>query len=253
MKKLYILFLAFWVHQVLVAQSTRAPQYSDSNNKGTAILLHFNLGNHIPLSDLAKRFGIDQNFGGGIERISESNLIAGIEGHYLFSQKVKDDPLKNMRTAKGDIIGIDQGLARLNLRERGFYIGAHVGKLFLVNEPSRAGVRITAGAGWMQHWIRLQDDNNSVPLVGGEYSKGYDRLTGGFALNQYIGWQKLSKSRRVNFYVGIECNQGFTTTLRDFDYAEKRKLSERRFDIRLGLRAGWILPLYQKKAEEIYY
>ncbi len=253
MKKIYILLFAILVHQVLVAQRTRTPQYSDANNKGTAILLHFNLGSHIPLSDLAKRFGIDQSFGGGLERIFEDNKIIGLEGHFFFSQKVKDDPLKNMRNANGDIIGIDQGLARLNLRQRGFYVGAQVGKLFVFNKPTRTGLRVTAGAGWMQHWIRLQDDNQSVPLVAGEYSKGYDRLTGGLALNQYVGWQKLSKSRRVNFYIGIECNQGFTSTLRDFDYAEKRKLTGRRFDVRLGLRAGWVLPFYQKKAEEIYY
>jgi hypothetical protein len=253
MMKFYSLLIAILAFHALAAQQSREPQYSDSNNKGTAILLHFNLGSHIPLADMAKRYGADQSVGGGLERISDGNFILGLEGHYMFSQKVKDDPLKNMRTAKGDIIGIDQGLARLSLRERGFYVGALVGKLLVFNEKSRTGLRLTASAGWMQHWIRLQDDNQSVPLVTGEYSKGYDRLTGGIALNQYVGWQKLSKSRRANWYIGIECNQGFTNTLRDFDYAEKRKLDDRRLDIRLGLRAGWILPFYQKKAEEIYY
>jgi hypothetical protein len=30
-------------------------------------------------------------------------------------------------------------------------------------------------------------------------------------------------------------------------------LSERRLDLRFGIRAGWVLPFYQRKPEDIYY
>lgn len=253
MNKSTIIYCFLLLPALVQAQIDRRPQYSDSNNKGTAILFHLNLGAHIPAADMAKRFGVDQSVGGGLERISDNNFIVGIEGHYFFSQKVKEDPLKNIRTPEGDIIGIDQGIASLVLRERGFYIGTNIGKLITFDAVKRSGLRVTAGAGWLQHWIRLQDDQQTVPLVSGNYKKGYDRLTGGLALNEYIGWQKMSTSRRVNWYIGLEMNQGFTTTMRDYDFAERRKLTGRRLDLRFGIRAGWILPFYQRKPEDIYY
>ena len=202
---------------------------------------------------MAKRFGVDQSLGGGLERISENNFILGVEGHYFFSQKVKEDPLAGLRTPEGDIIGIDQGIASLVLRQRGFYIGANMGKLITFNEQKRSGLRVTVGAGWLQHKIRLQDDAQTVPLVSGNYVKGYDRLTGGLAFNEFIGWQKLSASRRVNWYIGLEMGQGLTQSQRDYDFATQQKLTGRRLDLRFGIRAGWILPFYQNKPEDIYY
>ena len=89
--------------------------------------------------------------------------------------------------------------------------------------------------------------------ITGDYQKGYDRFTGGLALNQFIGWQHVGKTRHVNFTIGIECNQGFTNTLRDWDFNEMRKLDESRLDLRFGLRVSWILPFYMTKSDEIYY
>ena len=109
------------------------------------------------------------------------------------------------------------------------------------------------GAGLLRHWIRIQDDNSSVTQLTGDYKKGYDRLTGGLALSQFIGWQSLAADRRSNWLIGLEFNEGFTNTLRDWDFNERRKLDESRLDIRIGLRVAWTLPFYQGKSEEIYY
>lgn len=81
------------------------------------------------------------------------------------------------RTPEGDIIGNDRLLASVVLRKRGYYFGGLVGKLFTFNEK-RSGIRLTLGAGLLRHWIRIQDDNSSVPELTGDYKKGYDRLTG---------------------------------------------------------------------------
>ena len=52
---------------------------------------------------------------------------------------------------------------------------------------------------------------------------------------------------------GFEFNQGFTNTLRDWDYSEIRKLDDPRTDLQFGIRVAWTLPLYLTKAEEIFY
>jgi hypothetical protein len=157
-----------------------------------------------------------------------------------------------LRTPEGDIIGSDQAVADVALRERGYYIGGMLGKLFTFGEK-RSGIRLTLGAGMLQHWIRLQDNSSSVAQITGAYRKGYDRRTGGLMLQQFIGWQHLSANRRANWFIGLEFNQGFTNSLRSWDFTEMRKLDEKRTDLRFGIRVGWTLPFYLSGAEEIYY
>lgn len=228
----------------------RAPD--EDRNIGNAILLHLAFGVHLPVADMADRYGVDGDFGFGVEYLTASNLILGAEGYYLFGTKVKEDPLAILRTPEGDIIGNDRLLASVVLHERGYYVGGMAGKLFAMN-GKRSGIRLTLGAGLLRHWIRVQDDNTSVTQLTGDYKKGYDRLSGGLALNQFVGWQHLAGNRRSNFLIGLEFNEGFTNTLRDWDFNDMRKLDESRLDIRIGLRVAWTLPFYQGGAENIYY
>ncbi|GAB4495448.1 MAG: hypothetical protein OHK0019_24530 [Saprospiraceae bacterium] len=252
MKKNFPLIICVLCVIQLSAQIVSLKPYEEDRNKGNAILLHLTFGLHQPLGDMSDRFGLDGNFGGMVEYLTANNFIFGTEGYYLFGSKVNEDPLAILRTPAGDIIGNDRLVASVVLRERGFYAGGMVGKLFTFNEK-RSGIRLTFGAGYLRHWIRLQDDNNSVTQITGDYKKGYDRLSGGLALNQFIGWQHLAGNRRSNFLIGLEFNEGFTNTLRDWDFAEMRKLDESRLDIRVGLRVAWTLPFYQGKSEEIFY
>jgi|1048.fasta_scaffold16567_2 hypothetical protein len=254
--KSYILTLLFlWGSSAcLMAQFIPEERfYDESNNKGKAILLHFNFGTHLPAASMAKRFGQDMSLGGGLEKLTANNIIFGVEGHYFFGSEVKEDPLSILRTPAGDLIGTDQFIASLVLKQRGLYIGANIGKLVIFDPSKRSGLRLTGSIGWMQHKLRLQDDGQSLPLVEGDYAKGFDRLTGGLTLAQFIGWQHLSVNRRKNWYIGLEVVEGFTNSLRDWDFAEKQKLTGRRLDLRLGIRAGWTLPFYPKSPEQIYY
>jgi hypothetical protein len=252
-----ISFLLLLVHTANGQTLPRNPDYSKlvapRLNTGSPLLFHFNFGWHQPVASMAKRFGRDASIGGGFERMTESNRIFGLEGHFFFSQNVKEDPLVRIRTPEGYIIGANQELATVVLRQRGFYMGAMAGRLFVFDENKRSGLRVTASAGWLQHKIRVQDDTANAVQFDGEYIKGYDRLTGGIALQQFIGWQYLGPTRRINWYAGIELNEGITNTRRDWDFAERRKLDETRFDMRIGFRVGWTLAFYPKGADQIEY
>jgi hypothetical protein len=105
----------------------------------------------------------------------------------------------------------------------------------------------------LRHKIRVQDDSGAVTQLTGDYIKGYDRLNGGLALNQFIGYQLLSQSRTVNFFAGFEFNEGFTHNLRSWDFELKKEFVEKRFDFRYGFRIGWTLPFYLRKSTQIYY
>lgn len=249
-----LLFAGLFLFTGAVSAQKKFREHPDNEprNKGKAIFIHLTFGVHSPQADMGQRFGVDQNFGGVVEFLTANNFFFGGEGQFFFSNTVKEDPLAILRTPEGDIIGNNRALASLTLRERGIYAGGHVGRIFTFGE-NRSGIRVSLGAGILRHWIRLQDDLNSVTEITGDYKKGYDRLTQGFALNQVIAWQHIGKNRRINFFAGLEFNEGFTNTLRDWDFSEMRKLDEARKDVRVGIRVGWALPLYMAKSEEIYY
>ncbi len=246
--------LAAWAFATPLAQAQRFPQHpeKESRNTGRAVLLSVKVGAHLPGGDLARRFGPFGSLGGNAEWLGENNFILGLEGHYYFAAPAREDPLAILRTPEGDLIGRDQYLADIALRGRGYYLGGSVGYLF-ARSGTRSGLRVMVGAGMVRHKIHVQDDDRTLIQVQGEYAKGYDRLTGGLAFNQFIGWQHLGPDRRSNWFAGLEFTQGFTNTLREWDFSSMQKLDARRTDLWFGLRIGWTLPLYQTPPEKIYY
>ncbi len=251
--KLYISIGLLFCCTLLSAQRYREhPQPEEARNKGKAILAHVSVGTHLLGGDLADRFGRDGAVGLGADWITANNLIFGLEGSYYFGNQVNEDPLAILRTTEGDLIGNDQLLATVALRQRGWYAGGLIGKLVTFND-SRSGLRLTLGAGMTRHKIRVQDEQSVMTQLTGDYLKGYDRLTGGLALQQFVGWQNLAKNRRANWMIGFEFNQGFTNSLRDWDFTERRKLDGNRIDLRFGIRASWTIPFYIGGAENIFY
>lgn len=236
----------------LFAQTLPDTKKPEKDGKSKGVLAHFALGGHLPGGDLADRFGINGSLGAGVEFITRQNLILGLEGAFLFGSKVKEDPLSILRTPSGDIIGNNRELASLRLQERGMYVGAVLGKILTFSDK-RKGLRLTIGGGWAQHRIRVLDDSRSVVQITGDYKKGYDRLCGGPALQEFIGWQHVGHGRDMSWLIGFECNQAFTETRRSWDFSEMKKLEGQRMDLRFGVRVAWTLPFYTGNAEEIYY
>lgn len=254
MKYRIILFFALLQGLVLSAQRKFSdhPEPEEPRNKGKAIMIHVSAGIQLPGADLADRFGFNGVYGGGLDFMTANNYFIGFEGQVISGQQVREDPLSILRTPEGYIIGNDRTLSRVGLREHGMYLGGTFGKLFTFSEE-RSGLRVSFGAGWLQHRIFIQDGENTLTQLFGDYSKGYDRLSGGVAFNQFIGWQKLGKLKRANFMIGFEFNQGFTESRRDWDFSERKKLEGRRVDLRFGIKAAWTMPFYIGNSSEIFY
>lgn len=244
---------------LLVFSSALAAQNNDYRiNKGSAFLFQLGYAAHQPGGDMSLRYGRHFSLNGGVDYIStESNWIFGFGYNYYFGNEVRENVLANIVTDQGFIIGNDRDYADIQLRMRGFYAGLRAGKLFSIGLPNpRSGIRVTVGAGLLQHRIRVQDDPvRQVPQLSDEYKKGYDRLSNGLALSQFIGYQVLSRNRRVNFYAGLELTQAFTQNRRDFNFDTMTKDETARVDLLTGLRLAWIVPLYfgQLASEEVYY
>lgn len=227
------------------------------NSSATVLLTNFTYGSHLAAGDLNDRFGNSSAVGGDIEIITgKGNFIFSLETQYIFGRKVKEDPLSILRTADGNIIGNTLSYAAVGLRQRGLHVAFNVGKLFSVIPGNpRSGIRATIGVGLLQHKIRIQDDPSSfVPSLDDRYKKGYDNLSNGLSLKEFIGYQHLAKNRLMNFYAGFEFIQGFTQNRRSFNFNEMVKDDEKRLDLLMGFRVGWTLPFYVgDDGEEIFY
>lgn len=239
-----------------LAAQRRNPYAMPRGNEGSVLLFQTAYGGHRSGGDLAARFGNKFSVGGGIEWMSAGNLIVGSQAALYFGDQVRADVIANLRDADGLIFGEGGGISAIGLRERGTYLGGHLGKLVRLSPRNhRAGLRLTVGAGFLRHKIRIQDDPQVfVPALSGDYKKGYDRLTNGLALTQFIGYQYMSRNRMVNLVLGLEFTQGFTEHRRTLNFDTRSPETGRRLDLLQGLRIAWTLPLYLgDNADDIQY
>ena len=255
LKAVFLLFLLLNITPELLAQLPQYYRQEKKNNEGAILTVNILAGVHLPGGDLADRFGSHSSIGLGMDFISPGDWIMGAQWNFYFGNKVKEDVIANLRSPEGLIFGANGDVATVPLRQRGVYIGGHIGKLLRLNTANRKGLRITAGAGFFQHKIRIQDDPVvQVPQLDKQYEKGYDRLSNGLSFTEFAGYQFLGDFRRLNFIVGFEFSQAFTQNRRNFNYDSRMEDNSPRLDLTFGLRAQWLLPFYLgDKAEEIRY
>jgi len=236
--------------------SGMAQEY-ERGNSSPILLFTFSYGIHLPGGDLSERFRNHTSLGFNTEFMTtdDKNWIMGVEGNFHFGNTVKEDVLTSLEDDQGFIIGNNRAIADIRLRQRGFYTGIYAGKLIPLSKMNkRSGIRLTLGTGLFQHKIRIQDDPNSfVPGLGGDYKKGYDRLSNGIALTEFIGYQILSTNRLINVALGFEFTQAFTQSRRDWDFDLMAKDTRKRTDLVFGFRLSWTLPYYLGESAEIYY
>ena len=65
--------------------------------------------------------------------------------------------------------------------------------------------------------------------------------------------EPLDNKNTFNFYIGLEFYQAWTMNRRDFNFDTMECDDTERNDYLFGIRAGWILPIYQKEPNKYYY
>ncbi len=220
------------------------------------LLIQFDYGFQWPGADLAQRYGLFNRLGTGLEYIlPNQNWQFGLNASLLFGTQIKEDVLASIRTAEGFIYSNDKTIADIRLRGRGWYLGATLGKLFPLSKKNvRSGLLIKLGDGLLETNIRIQEATmRFVQQIANEYKKGFDRLSNGLALQQFIGYQSLDIQNRINFYAGIELIQAFTESRRDLQFDLLSKDQNQYFNLLWGVKVGWVIPLYFRKASTIFY
>ena len=210
----------------------------------------------LPFADLRNETTNFMGVGTDLALKSRSNWSLEAGFNYSFSGKVKgtDSLFKWLINSIGSIMDGDGQPADIDVDQRLWSLRLAAGKIFPVSPNYRnAGIQAKLGIGYSQRYVYIKNPENRVAALTDEYKKGYDRLTGGFSLYQFFGYVHLSKSQYTCFYIGMEATECFSKRLREWDFSLMGK-DERTFtDVWVGLKAGWIIPLYKKEYQDTYY
>lgn len=209
------------------------------------------------LTDMRAKYNRNPStMGLGLSFKTKHNVIFGFEGSYLWGGY--DDNgvsiLRNIKTQTGNIINSYGEYGTVLMTQSGFYVGIKTGYVFAFSKPNpNSGIVLNIGAGLLEHHIRIENRSNNTPPVLGDYKKGYDGLRNGIALRGFLGYQFLSNKKLVNFYGGVEYTFAWTKSRRNYDFNLRGKDNTQYHDSMIGIRVGWILPIYVHAPEEYYY
>jgi hypothetical protein len=177
----------------------------------------------------------------------------GGELNYLFGPTVKDETILDDLVNGGGYIATASGApATLTVNMRGYETFIKAGRLFGFNKYNmNCGLIVMGGVGLLQHHINFQvPSSEPVPALDKNYSKGYDRLTYGPALNEFVGYYFHSRNRLVNLYVGVDFVQAFTQNKRQYNYDKMTFDQGAKRDYVTSFRFGWLIPIYLNTKEE---
>lgn len=214
-----------------------------------AVLFCFNYGRQVPVGVLSKRFGGSNTVGFTTAYKFGNNyqIQSGINA--IFSGKVKENGIfDTMVGSTGYLVDVNGNLAEIKMYERGIIWHLDVGKVIPINKfETNSGILLTAGAGFMQHYIKYTFQRTVLPQLEGEYAKGYDRLTNGLMLRGFAGYQRIDPKAMLNFVAGIEILNGFTKNRRSFNFDTRTADNTSRNDLMLGLKVGVMISISGRK------
>lgn len=253
MKK-FIIIISFLLFCVLLKSGQAQINVRDSSV--LAPMIYVNYAYQWPGADLKERFGSNSTIGGGFQIKLKSNWIFGADFNYIFGGNVKiaDSIFSAIDDENGFLIDRNGELTTPLLYERGFYTSVRFGKLFPVWSPNRnSGPMVMGSIGLLQHKIRIETPGNTVPQIAGDYVKGYDKLSNGIGISEFIGYMYLGNKRLISFFGGIEFTQAFTQSRRSYDFNLDARDTQKRVELQYSIKIGWIIPFYKRKPAGYYY
>jgi len=207
--------------------------------------------------DLADRYGFLNHVGISAGYKSSSNWYIGFDGNFIFGNNVRmTGVFDHLVDAYGNITDVNGDIAAVYVYPRGVNTNLSVGKLFPVLGPNQnSGILFHVGLGYLMHRMRIETQEQVVPQIELDYKKGYDRLTSGINMHQFIGYSFMSNGGYWNFYGGFYFQEGFTKNRRTifYDQPDTPVPTELRIDLQYGLRIGWYIPFYRRQPKDFYY
>ncbi|MBI1837154.1 MAG: hypothetical protein HYR91_07795 [Flavobacteriia bacterium] len=234
--------------------------YSQRNVKDSIIstpwvAVHY--GGNFTGGDLGLKYGYLNHIGFLAGYKTNKNYFLGFDANFIFGNKVKASGLfDNLVDSYGNITDMNGDIAKVVVSARGFNANITFGKILPILSPnSNSGIFVHGGIGLLAHKLRIETQDQVVPSIELNYKKGYDRLTMGPNIHEFIGYSFLANRGVFNFYGGFYAQQGFTKNMRTvfFDQPDIPVSKKTMIDLQFGIRLGWFVPIYKRLPKEFYY
>jgi hypothetical protein len=253
MDKYYRLFLLLSVVFTTLACHAQLSESDKFKKRETqvnnAVLINPSYTANFPLLDIKNRFGFSSNVSMLLGFRMNHNWMVGVEGSYLFGNRVKETNILNgIITNDLNLISIEgtQQLPKLTLE--GFAIKMVGEKVFKVSSKlSGSGIFIQGGIGFIQHKILIQAPTRLFPQLDKTYRKGYDRMSNGALFSLSTGFKFLERKKLLSFNIGAIAELGLTQNRRAWDFDLDKKDTKKRTDLFVGVKLGWIIPILTNK------
>lgn len=245
----------FFLFSTLVTKGQEDKKLED--NRMRAIMFSAYGGYCIPSGDFALDYGSFAEAGGGILYQNRDRWLFGMDYSYFFGTAVKKDPIPNLRTPEGFVIGTNGSYASFEVFQRGFmFPQLRFGKTFHAWNPGKfnqlGGITCMLSGAWLQHWTLIQDKSKKTPQFSSEYLDGYDAMRSGPGLGAWLGYLYLPDMGKINFQLEAGYFVAFTQSRR-FDFARATPAGKAFQDGMLQVRLRICFTIRSRPQDTYYY
>jgi hypothetical protein len=241
---------------MLLIPAAATAQFNVRDSSRQAFMVNVSAGFAQPAYQLKERFGKFTSLALSSGYKTKSGWMVGIQGAFQFNEKVLEKgAIAGILTKDGFLIGGDGTLYDMTYQMRSLQLDAFLFRLIPhTGHNPNSGLYAGAGFGYFDHRIRYEPEDRNAPLpqLDRDKRRGYDRLSGGWAVRPVLGYQYLGNKRLVNFFVQVEHIFARTASLRAYQFDQEGVYNVSRNDGAWLLRFGWVLPIYRKPATEYF-
>ena len=237
-------------------------QFSEKDTSNNEFLTPIGIGfNHLQGS-FSNRFTNFKSFHSGLLYKNRKQFVFGIQGSYLFGANLKDSSMfEGIINENGTIVGGTGVPSIIEFGGRGFQVKGSFGKIFtLWDKNPNNGLLLLSSLGLLQHKIFVNIPENDIPQLNKVYRKGYDRLSNGLELSQFIGYIHLAESKEggrqmfvPTYFFGIEVSNAWIQNRRSWNYDQIKQDTKLHYDQMVNFKFGWLIRVNSARKNDFHY
>ena len=199
-------------------------QWSKNDSTISRTWMAIEYGANWTQADLADRYGFMNHLGVMTGFKTSKNWFFGLQSSFLFGNNVRMTGLfDHLIDSNGNITDVNGNIAAVVVYPRGFNTNVCFGKIFpVLGSNKNSGVFVHTGVGYLLHRMKIETNEQVIPQIELDYKKGYDRLTTGVNVHQFIGYNFMSNSGGYQFYGGLYAQEGFTKNQTNHQFRRAR-------------------------------